>query len=110
MEIKSSLLRVRLSVQKTRMIINLIRGKFVNFAIKILSFNLKKGSLIIKKFLKTAIANAKHNFKINVNNFIIKKIYVEKGKTFKRFMARAKGRSDNISKQSCHIYLILKEF
>lgn len=109
MEIKSSLLRVRLSVQKTRMIINLIRGKIINCAIKILTFNLKKTSLIIKKFLKTAIANAKHNFKINVNNFIIKKIHVEKGRVFKRFMARAKGKGDNISKQSCHIYLILKK-
>lgn len=110
MEIKSSLLRVRLSVQKARMIVNLIRGKFVKYAIQILTFNLKKSSLIIKKFLKTAIANAKHNFKINVNNFIIKKIYVEKGKIFKRFIARAKGKSDNISKQSCHIYLILKKY
>ncbi len=109
MKIKSSLLKVNLSAQKARVVVNLIRGKLINYAIKILSFNFKKSFLIIKKFLFSSIANIKHNFKLNIENFFIYKIYVEKAKTLKRFIAKAKGRNEKILKQSCHIYLILKK-
>jgi len=65
----------------------------------------KKGATIIKKVLESAIANAEHNDGADIDELIVKTIYVEKGPILKRFTARAKGRGDRISKQSCHIYV-----
>ena len=55
--------------------------------------------------LESAIANAEHNDGADIDELRVTSIYVEKGGVFKRFIARAKGRGDRISKQTCHIYV-----
>jgi len=65
----------------------------------------RKGAQIIKKVLESAIANAEHNDGADIDELKVTQIYVEKGPILKRFTARAKGRGDRISKQSCHIYV-----
>ena len=60
---------------------------------------------IIKKALESAIANAEHNDGADIDELKITSIYVEQGATLKRFSARAKGRGNRISKQTCHIYV-----
>jgi large subunit ribosomal protein L22 len=96
---------VRLSAQKGRLVADQIRGLPVDRALQILSFSPKKGAGIIKKALESAIANAEHNDGADIDELRVKTIYVEKGAVLKRFTARAKGRGDRISKQSCHIYV-----
>lgn len=105
METKATLRGVRLSAQKGRLIADLIRGKKVEQALDILSFTPKKGAVIIKRVLESAIANAEHNDGADIDELKISSIYVEKGPFIKRFSARAKGRGDRISKQTCHIYV-----
>jgi len=105
METKAILKGVRLSEQKGRLVADLIRGKKVDAALNILQFSPKKGATIIKKVLESAIANAEHNDGADIDELKIVQIYVEKGPILKRFTARAKGRGDRISKQSCHIYV-----
>ncbi len=105
METKAILKGVRLSEQKGRLVADLIRGKKVDAALNILQFSPKKGATIIKKVLESAIANAEHNDGADIDELKITQIYVEKGPILKRFTARAKGRGDRISKQSCHIYV-----
>jgi len=105
METKAILRGVRLSAQKGRLVADLIRGKRVDQALNILIFNSKKGASIIKRVLESAIANAEHNDGADIDELKIKTIYIEKGPVLKRFSARAKGRADRISKQSCHIYV-----
>ncbi|MCD6027705.1 MAG: ribosomal protein [Solimicrobium sp.] len=105
METKAILRSVRLSDQKGRLVADLIRGKKVDQALNILAFNSKKGAAIIKRVLESAIANAEHNDGADIDELIVKTIYVEKAAVLKRFTARAKGRGDRISKQSCHIYV-----
>ena len=61
METKASLRGVHLSAQKGRLIADLIRGKKVDQALDILAFTPKKGAVIIKQVLESAIANAEHN-------------------------------------------------
>jgi len=90
METKATLRGVHLSAQKGRLVADLIRGKKVDQALNILAFSPKKGAVIIKKVLESAIANAEHNDGADIDE---------------RFTARAKGRGDRISKQSCHIYV-----
>ena len=105
METKASLRGARLSAQKGRLVADLIRGKSVDQALNILAFSPKKGAVNIKKVLESAIANAEHNDGADIAELFVKTIYVEKGPILKRFTARAKGRGDRISKQSCHIYV-----
>ena len=105
METKASLRGVHLSAQKGRLIADLIRGKKVDQALDILSFTPKKGAAIIKQVLESAIANAEHNDGAEIDELKVSSIYVEKGTFMKRYSARAKGRGDRISKQTCHIYV-----
>ncbi len=105
METKASLRGVHLSAQKGRLIADLIRGKKVDQALDILSFTPKKGAAIIKQVLESAIANAEHNDGADIDELKVSSIYVEKGTFMKRYSARAKGRGDRISKQTCHIYV-----
>lgn len=105
METNATLRGVRLSAQKGRLVADLIRGKSVDQALNILAFSPKKGAVIIKKVLESAIANAEHNDGADIDALKVKTIHVEQGTVLKRFTARAKGRGNRISKPTCHIYV-----
>ena len=104
-ETRSVVRGVRLSVDKGRLVADLIRGKKVDQALNILSFTQKKAAGIVKKALDSAIANAEHNDGADIDELFVKSIYVEQGTTLKRFAARAKGRGNRISNPTCHIYV-----
>ena len=105
METKASVRGVRLSVDKGRLVADMIRGKKVDQAINILTFTPKKAAVIIKKAVESAVANAEHNDGADIDELKITSIYVEQGATLKRFSARAKGRGNRISKPTCHIFV-----
>ena len=105
METKASVRGVRLSVDKGRLVADMIRGKKVDQALNILSFTQKKAAGIIKKAVDSAVANAEHNDGADIDELKITSIYIEQGTTLKRFSARAKGRGNRISKPTCHIYV-----
>jgi large subunit ribosomal protein L22 len=105
METRAILRGVRLSDQKGRLVADQIRGLTVDKALSILAFSPKKGAVIIKKVLESAVANAEHNDGADIDELMIKSIYVEKGMVLKRFTARAKGRGNRIVKPTCHIFL-----
>jgi large subunit ribosomal protein L22 len=105
METRANLRGVRLSVQKGRLVADLIRGKSVGQALNILAFSPKKGAKIIKKVVESAIANAEHNDGADIDSLMVKTIYVEKGAVLKRFTARAKGRGNQIVKPTCHVFV-----
>jgi large subunit ribosomal protein L22 len=104
-ETKASLRGVRLSVDKGRLVADLIRGKKVDQALNILTFTPKKAAGIVKKVVESAVANAEHNDGADIDELRVKTIYVEQGAVLKRFAARAKGRGASISKGTCHIYV-----
>ena len=105
METKASLRGVRLSVDKGRLVADMIRGKKVDQAINILTFTPKKAAVIIKKVVESAVANAEHNDGADIDELKITSIYVQQGATLKRFSARAKGRGNRISKPTCHVFV-----
>jgi large subunit ribosomal protein L22 len=105
METRAVLRGARLSAQKGRLVADLIRGKPVAQAINILAFTPKKGAVLIKKLLESAIANAEHNDGADIDVLKVRTIHVERGMFLKRFQARAKGRGNRVLKHSCHIYL-----
>ena len=105
METRAIVRGVRLSVDKGRLVADLIRGKKVDHALNILNFTQKKAAVIVKKALESAIANAEHNDGADIDELKVKTIHVEQGATLKRFAARAKGRGNRISKPTCHVYV-----
>lgn len=110
MESKAILRGARLSAQKGRLLADLIRGKKIEQALDILNFSMrKKGALILKKLLESALANAENNYGMDVDELMVKEILVEKGLVLKRFSARAKGRGDRISKQCSNLYIVLSQ-
>src|SRR5215218_5128983 len=107
MQVQAKLYGVRLSAQKGRLVADLVRGQPIASALNILSFTPKKGAKIIKKVLESAIANAEHNNGADIDELKVKTIYVDKAATLKRFTARAKGRGNQIGKQTCHIRVVV---
>ncbi|MDE2310959.1 MAG: 50S ribosomal protein L22 [Betaproteobacteria bacterium] len=98
---------VRLSAQKGRLVADQIRGLPVDKALSVLAFSPKKGAVIIKKGLESAIANAEHNDGADIDELKVTTIHVDEGASLKRSMARAKGRNCKIEKQTCHITIIV---
>ena len=82
-----------------------IRGLPVDRALNVLAFSPKKGAVILRKLLESAIANAEHNDGADIDELKISRIYVERGPSMKRTSARAKGRGNRIVKPTCHIFL-----
>ena len=109
METKASLRGARMSAQKGRLVADLIRGKPVDQAISILAFNPKKGAAIMKKLLESAIANAEHNDGADIDELRVSLITVDKATSLKRSSARAKGRGNQIEKQTCHIAITVAD-
>ena len=105
MDTTAKLRGVRLSSQKGRLVADLIRGKTVENALNILQFSPKRGAVIIRKVLESAIANAEHNAGADIDELKVTHICVEKGPVLKRFGTRAKGRGVRIMKPTSHIFL-----
>jgi large subunit ribosomal protein L22 len=103
MKVSAILRGTHLSAQKARLVADQIRGLPVDQALNILAFSPKKGAVVIKKVLNSAIANAEHNEGADIDELKVATITVDEGPSMKRFMARAKGRGNRIIKQTCHI-------
>lgn len=99
-----------MSPRKVRLVADLIRGEKVPQAMVQLKFLKNKAAAVIAKLLKSAVSNAKNNFKIKEEkNLYIKKITVDEGPTLKRYRPRARGRAAMIRKRTSHITLVLSE-
>ena len=107
MRAEAKLMYARISAQKARLVADQIRGQRVENALNTLTFSTKKGAGLIKKVLESAIANAEHNDGADIDELRVKTIYIDKAETLKRTSARAKGRGNVISKQSCHIHVVV---
>ncbi|MDH5561919.1 MAG: 50S ribosomal protein L22 [Deltaproteobacteria bacterium] len=100
---------IRLSEQKGRLVADQIRGLSVDKALNILAFSPKKGAVIIRKILESAIANAEHNDGADIDELKVSSICVDRGASMKRLRARAKGRGNRIIKPTCHISLTVSD-
>ena len=93
----------RISAQKGRLVADQIRGLPVEQALNILAFSKKKGAVMVKKVLDSAVANAENNEGADVDELKVKAVWVDEGPTMKRIRARAKGRAARILKRTSHI-------
>ena len=92
-----------------RIVMNLIRGKNVKEAFAILKFTPNGGAEVLEKVLKSAVANAEHNFDMNVDNLYVSTAFVDQGPTLKRIHPRSRGQAFKILKRSSHVTIMVKE-
>lgn len=100
---------VRVSPRKSRLVIDLIRGKSVGEAVSILKFSPNKAAGIIEKVLMSAVANAENNFDLDVEDLVISEAFINEGPTMKRFRPRAKGSASPINKRTSHVTVVVSE-
>jgi len=100
---------VRLSPRKARLVIDEIRGKDVNEALRIVSLSNKKAARPIRKTLESAIANAENNYNVDVDDLVVVRAVVDMGKSLRRLRPRAMGRADIERRPTSHITIVVGE-
>ncbi len=109
MEASAKLKSVRLSPQKTRLVVDMVRGKAVQEALNILKFSPQRPADIVAKLVRSAVANAEQKGIEDVDRLFVKAVFVDQGPVLKRFMPRAQGRATKIRKPTSHITVVLDE-
>lgn len=100
---------VRIAPRKVRLVVDLIRGKKIGEAISILKFTPRSASPVVEKVLMSAVANAEHNYDLDIENLVVSEAFVNEGPTMKRFRPRAKGSASPINKRTSHITIVVSE-
>ena len=98
-----------MSVQKACFVLDAIRGKDVESALGILTYNPRYASSVIKKLLESAVANAENNNGLSRSSLYVAECYANKAPTMKRIRPRAQGRAYRIEKRMSHITVVLDE-
>jgi large subunit ribosomal protein L22 len=109
MQVYAHLRNLRIAPRKVRLVIDLVRGMTIESALNQLAFNPKAASEPIAKLIKSAAANAEHNFQLDPSTLRIAKITADAGRTLHRSRARAHGSAAPIRKRSSHITIILSD-
>ena len=100
---------VRSSPRKISLVLDYIRGKKADVALRDLDFARKRIAHDVSKTVKSAIANAENNYQYDIDNLFVKEAYVGKSLVMKRFRPRAKGRASPIKKPFSRITIVLSE-
>ncbi|MCJ1715645.1 50S ribosomal protein L22 [Microbacterium sp. M1A1_1b] len=103
---------IRVTPQKARRVIELIRGKQAHEALAILKFAPQGASEPVYKLVASAIANARvkadsANSFLDERDLYVSRVFVDEGTTLKRFQPRAQGRAFRINKRTSHITVVL---
>src|SRR5450756_2441957 len=112
MEAKAKARFVRVTPQKARRVVDLVRGKQAAEAVAVLKFAPQAAGATVLKVVESAIANAREAAKragerLDESDLFVSEVFVDEGPTLKRFRPRAQGRASRINKRTCHITVIL---
>src|SRR3989304_1937625 len=108
MEVKAIAKNVRISPKKVRLVVDQIKNKKPQDAMKILDFVNKRSAPAIKKVIMSTIANAKNNYALDEGSLVFKQISANKGLTFKRYRPVSRGRVNHILKRASHLTVVLE--
>ena len=99
----------RVSVQKACFVLDAVRGKDLETALGIVTYNPRYASSLVKKLLESAAANAENNNGMDRSKLYVEECYANQGPTMKRVRPRAQGRAYRIEKRMSHITVVLDE-
>lgn len=105
----ATLRKARISPQKARLILDLIRGRQVEPAMQILQHSPKKAARLILPLLKSALVNAREQKNADVDKLWVTEAWADMGVSLRRYLPRAQGRATPIDKASAHITVVLGE-
>jgi len=108
MEAKATVKYVRISPPKARRAVDLVRGRQVEEARRILRFSPLGASKVLEKALNSAVANAEQQPGVVAQNLVVDRAWVDEGPTLKRWRPRAYGRATKILKRTSHITLVVR--
>ena len=108
-EAKAVAKTVRIAPRKTRLIIDLIRGKDVSEARAILANQPQRAARVIEKVLNSAVSNAVNNFEMNEDSLYVKTCYVDEALVMKRAKMDSRGRVGRNDHKTSHITVIVSE-
>ena len=108
MEAKATVKYVRISPPKARRAVDLVRGRQVEEARRILRFSALGAAKTIEKALNSAVANAEQQPGVVAQNLVVDRAWVDEGPTLKRWRPRAYGRATKILKRTSHITLVVR--
>jgi large subunit ribosomal protein L22 len=108
-EVRAVERHIRMSPQKVRLVLDVVRGKPVSEALTLLQFLPQRAARPVSKAVKSAAANAENNFNMDPEDLIITKVQADEGRTLKRWRPRARGRVNQILKRSSHITVVVAE-
>ncbi len=100
---------LRVAPRKVRLVVDAVRGLPVQEALDLLTFGKKSASLDISKLIRSAVSNADQKGGIDVDQLLVKTIWVDQGPTLRRSLARARGSASRINKKTSHITVVLEE-
>ena len=100
---------VRTSPRKLALVLNYIKGKKADIALRDLEFTRKRIAKDVSKTVKSAISNAENNHQYDIDNLFVKEAYVGKSLVMRRFRPRAKGRAGSIIKPFSKLTIIVEE-
>lgn len=106
-QVRASLRHVRISPQKARLVVDMVRGRQVDQALQLLDYTPKKAARLAAKLIRSAVANATER-QLDVDSLWIAGGWVNMGPELRRFMPRAQGRATPIRKRSAHITVVLE--
>jgi large subunit ribosomal protein L22 len=112
MEAKAQARFVRVTPQKARRVVDLIRGKQAGEAVTTLQFAPQAAAEVVRKVVESAVANARvkaerASVAFDEQQLVVAEAYVDEGPTLKRFRPRAQGRASQILKRTSHITVVV---
>jgi large subunit ribosomal protein L22 len=106
-EVRAAAKWVRISPRKARLVVEHIRGRTVPEARTVLAFTDRAAAREVEKLLRSAVSNAEANHGLIGDDLVVKTAFVDAGPVIKRWRARARGRSAQVRKRTCHITVTL---
>ena len=100
---------IRRTPRKARLLADAVRGMAVNEALTYLQFSPKHAALDVAKVIKSAAANAEHNFNLNRDDLVVKALMVDEGPTMKRIRPVSRGMAHQYFHRTCHITAIVED-
>lgn len=99
---------VRMSPYKVRRSADLVRGKSLAEARRLLAFTPTRACGVLSKVLESAVANGTNNFGLPEDRLYVHRLFVDEGPTWRRFQPRAYGRAYRIRKRTSHITVVVR--
>lgn len=101
--------QVRIPIDKVRQVLELIRKKSASEALMILKFTPNRGARYVEKTLRSAIANAEHNYGLDVDKLVVTTAYADQGTYMRRYRPVSHGRAHPFRHHTSHITVSVAE-